>query len=242
MTSIFARLCFAAAITFGALGLSTPVMAQTHALTGPAGASGVSDWSDAEVAELRSILQDALVPMLNELNGAVQTADTDRPAACTMAKSAAVKFGDADRRLTALYAKVKAEGRDVSRFDQVMVKMQDLRERMPRIVDVVCNGGPSQTKDPQVQAIRDKVMGLLRRYSDDMTTATNARANGDTAQACTSLHDGLLVLDELEAYMREIGKTYGKTQADEAEMQKILAQIQQWRTQTRETAKDCPAV
>ena len=237
MTSVFARLCFAAAIAFGAIGvgMSAPAVAQVQVQ------AQAADWSDEEIAELEAILRDALVPMLNDMNAAIQTADTDRPGACTLANSAATRFAEADRRLTALYAKVKSEGRDISRFEPVMAKMQDLRERLPEIVDQICRGDMGHSDDPKLEAIRVKVMGLLRRYSDDMTAATNANAAGDTVKACLSLKDGLAALDELDAYMHEILKTYGATPADAAEMQKVFVQIQQWRVQTQAAARDCPA-
>jgi hypothetical protein len=240
MTSVFARLCFAAAIVFGAIGVSAPVMAETA----PTASAG-SDWTDAEMAELRSIMQDVMVPMLNDLSSAVQTLQTDRTGACTAAKSAAARLGEADRRLNALYAKVKAEGRDLGRFDELLAKLREMKTQVPDFAAKVCDGSlaaaQAQDNDPAAKAAEDKVMTLLRRYTNDMTAATEARNAGDTAKACLSLKDGLATLDELDAYMHELAKTYAHTAADDEELRNIYAQIQTWRTQTLEAAKDCPA-
>lgn len=241
MTSVFARLCFAATIVLGATGLSVPAVAQVP-IEKPA--TTAADWTDAEVAELRSILQDVMVPMLNELNSAVQMAETDRPTACQTAKSAAVRIDEADRRLRALRAKLVAEGRDLGRFEEIMAKVQTLKEKAPEFVEKICTGATASqapAEDPAAQAAQEKVMGLLRRYSTDMTAATDARAAGDTAKACASLKDGLAALDELDAYMHELAKTYAHTPADDEKLRAIYTQIQTWRTQTLEAARDCPA-
>ena len=240
MTSVFARLCFTAAIVFGAAGLSTPAMAQVP-IEKPAATAG--DWTEAETAEMRSILQDVMVPMLNELNSAIQLTQTDPAAACTTAKSAAARVDEADRRLRALRARLVAEGRNIGQFDEAMAKVQTLKEKVPEFVSQVCSGALSQphVDDPASEAAKQKVMGLLHRYMTDMTAATEARTAGDTAKACLSLKDGLAALDELEAYMRDLAKTYAHTPADDEELNRVYAQIQHWRTQTQEAARDCPA-
>ncbi|MBW8734718.1 MAG: hypothetical protein JF571_10500, partial [Asticcacaulis sp.] len=120
-------------------------------------------------------------------------------------------------------------------------KMQEMKARMPGLVDAICSGALNQSSDPQVRAVQDRVMGLVRRYTNDMTAATNARAGGDQVTACASLKDGLAALDELEAYIKALAKTYGTTPADAAETQKMLDQIHQWQAQTRQTAQGCPA-
>ncbi len=241
MTSVFARLCFAAALAFGAAGLSVPAIAQVP-IEKPVPAA--SDWTDAEVAELRAILQDVMVPMLNELNSAVEMSQTDPAGACTTAKSASARVNEADRRLTALRARLVAEGRDLGRFDEIMAKVRTLQDKMPEFVGKICSGtlasSQAQAEDPASKAAEEKVMGLLRRYSTDMTAATDARAAGDTAKACLSLRDGLAALDELDAYMHELAKTYAHTPADDEKLRAIYAQIQTWRTQTLDAAKDCP--
>jgi chromosome segregation ATPase len=190
-------------------------------------------------------MQDVMVPMLNDLNGAVQMLQTDRTGACTAAKSAEARVDEADRRLNALYAKVKAEGRDLGRFDELLAKLRELKTQVPDFAAKVCDGSlataQAQDDDPATKAAEEKVMTLLRRYTNDMTAATDARNAGDTAKACLSLKDGLATLDELDAYMHELAKTYAHTAADDEELRNIYAQIQTWRTQTLDAAKDCPA-
>ena len=237
MTSIFARLCFAAALVLGGFGLSSaPVLADTAAAHGTA-----AEWSEAEIAELNGILRDLLVPMMNELNTAISLSQSDQPHACEAVKSAAGRVEAVNVRLAALYAQLTREGKDTGRLTEIMGKMQDLKTRMPDLVQTICSGQMNQETDPQVKAVQDKVMGLVRRYSADMTAATNAQAAGDRATACLNLKDGLASLDELEAYIKALAKTYGTTPADAAQTQKMLDQIHQWQAQTRSVAEGCPA-
>lgn len=236
MTSVFARLCFAAAVAFGAVGFSAPAMAQAV----PAHAA-VPDWSDAEIAELNAIMKDLLVPMMNDLNTAVSLSQSDQPQACAAVKSVSGRVDPVISRLTALYAQLNREGKETGRLLEVIGKMQDLKGRMPNLVQTICSNALNQETDPQTKAVQDKVMGLVRRYTNDMTAATNARAAGDKTTACISLKDGLAALDELEAYIRDVAKTYGTTSADAAQVQALIDQIHHWQAETRAATQDCPA-
>jgi hypothetical protein len=241
MTSVFARLCIIAAATvFGAVGLSPPALAQPEGLGAPP-----KGWTAADQSEMKAVLDQGVVPMMNELNAAVSLAASDAPKACAQAKAAGLKVDEIEQRVNALYDRLKSEGKDVSRLAELKGKVQEMKSGVPDAVKSICQGNlKPDDSDPQVRAAQEKVMFLIKRYTADMAAATDAMSKGDKPLACSKITDGATALGELETYVSGIAATARAQKAPPealAQVDQFITQVHQWQAETRTTLQGCPA-
>lgn len=231
MKSLLAAICFTVALAIAGAGA---VPAPVHA------APAAKPWTAADEKELQDLATRYVLPLIDSVNTAVNLLMTDQPKACATAKTAKAQAEAADRAVKALNARIKAEGKDMSRLNQVNEKMAEMNARVPDMVDGICNAETMKAGDPEQQAELNKVMGFVQQYTGAMNEAAKALADRDTPRACAKLAEGKAALNGLDLYLGELKAKYRADPASVAEIDKMSAEVRQWRSRLDQQMVGCP--
>ena len=229
MTVVFTRIAFFCAVLLAAVAGA------------PALAADAPPWTEADRAEMQSIVDTLLTPMMGHANQAVSLAQSDPTKACDEAKQAAAQAGEIDQRISEFTARLTSEGKDTARLEPLNGKIQELKTEAPKLQNAVCNGDLQGSTDPTARAIEDKINGYVRRYANDVTAANAAQSAGDPVTACASEKDGLDALLGLETYINELSSLPGLGAADKAKFQEMNGKVHHWQDQLRGASEHCPA-
>ncbi len=228
MKSLFGRLCPAAAFVLATL-LAQPSLAAPQ------------PWSEAETAEAQAI-ENGIISVLKDFNAAMAIADSDPAKACESAKASAQKTDAVIAENQAFLARLKAENKDSRRAEVMAEKLVEVKQRLAESVQSICEGDFKSSSDPEVKAMQDKVMGLMRRYLADVQAAIEAKSRNDDVTACRNGKDAVAALDELDAYLVVLIQKYQADPAGVAEIQKLRGQLQDYRQRSAAIVKeDCTA-
>ncbi len=207
----------------------------------PSLAADPAPWTEADRAEMQSIVDTLLTPMMNHANQAVSLAPTDQAKACDEAKQAAAEAGEIDQRVSAFGTRLAAEGKDTTKLAPLNSKVEELKTQAPKLETAVCNGDLQRSNDPTARAIEDKIMGFVNRYANDVTSANAAQSAGDLPTACSREKDGLDALQGLETYINELSSLPGLGAPDKAKFQEMNGKVHRWQAQLRDATGHCPA-
>ena len=228
MKSVFGRLCFAAVFVLA-------VVSGTPSLAAP------QPWSEREIAEAQAI-QNGIISVLKDFNAAIAVADSDPAKACEPARASAQKVDTIIAENQALLARLRAEQKDSSKAELMAEKLVEVKQRLAESVQSICEGDFKSSSDPEVKAMQDKVMVLMRRYLGDVQAAVEAESRNDNVTACRSGRDAVAALDELDAYLVTLIQKYQADPAGVAEIQKLRDQLKDYRQRSATIVKgDCTA-
>ncbi|MBP2159572.1 MULTISPECIES: hypothetical protein [Asticcacaulis] len=176
MKTLFATFCFGLAVCGGFLA-TVPSYAESQG----------KEWVAADLREFDDILNRDVLPLFSLMSTTVELSGSDQLKACESAKKTQAQAGVAIKAINVLNERIKAEGKDLSRFAEVNEKITDLKTLMPEMVDGICNGEVASHGYVEDFAELNEAMTLMGQYSTAISASAEARSAGDKPSACAKL-------------------------------------------------------
>lgn len=191
-------------------------------------------------SEYNSILNDLLFPASSEASDAIALASADPTKACAMANHAAASIAEAQHRVSALKARMMADGEDVSLLDPLNGKIADYAPKLEQTARAVCDGTIAKVQtNPQTKDLADHIGGYMNAYTQYRSAAQSALLKGDMAAFCHNIRDGLVPLDNLTSYLTDLRKTTAFSPGDSAALEHLGDQVAGFKANDQKSLEQC---
>jgi len=205
-------------------------------------AGATSAATPAQTDELKTIVNDLMLPAAKDLTDALSLSQSDQPKACELANKAASEIKEAGTRYSALYPAMAASSEDTTKLTDLKTKIDAMVPQAQEEARSICAGEITDAnKDPALAAIVKKITDYVSAYAASETAAMHAEDAGDTKTYCASSRDSQATLTAMSDYITNLRQQALASGGNTASFDNVLAQNKDRLDSLNKRLETCPA-